>query len=98
MSKGAAEWSKLDDGKKNPFNQMYIKAKEEYNAKLAAMVMLPGYEPDTLYSRCSNSSLLVRSQLHVLIYFCCRAPTSGWYIPQRNASSLMLRSPVPPSL
>lgn len=38
MSKGAEEWSKMNDAQKAPYNEMYEKAKAEYNSKLQAMV------------------------------------------------------------
>lgn len=40
VSKGAESWSKLTDAEKVPYNKLYAVAKEEYNAKLQAMVGL----------------------------------------------------------
>lgn len=37
VSKGAESWGKMSDAEKVPYNKMYEKAKEEYNAKLQAM-------------------------------------------------------------
>ena len=38
VSKGAESWGKLSEKEKVPYNTLYEKAKEEYNAKLQAMV------------------------------------------------------------
>ncbi|KAF6031714.1 hypothetical protein EB796_010008 [Bugula neritina] len=38
VSKGAEEWGRLTDEQKVPYNKLYETAKEEYNAKMQAMV------------------------------------------------------------